>query len=242
MSLTFTRAEGDKSPSLQIRDSKGKELWRSTNRESKIGKQDREDKSEYDAEFYRVTSHSYLTQIENQKEKGPYAWKARTYEEPRFTLQDNGNAIIWFENDVVWDMRERIRGIDPQPKDTLRALQFLRVGDCLMSKNMEYACELQADGNLIMYDNGQAIWSTKTEGTEPRVYLEEDGNLVVKDGRGNVKWQTRGGYTGEVKLVMQNDGDLVTFAAGQKVWSRYQQPEGWKDPKILGTRWGYKAS
>jgi hypothetical protein len=243
MSLSLTKAEGEIPPSLQIKNSKGVEIWRSRNRESEIGKQDRKEKEDYDYDYYLEVGKFYLDRIKLNQEKGPYAWKEPVYQKPRFTLQNDGNAIIWFENDFVWAMNERFHGIGARTFDTLTPSQDLRPGECLMSMNMEYACVLQTDGNLIVSTNGREIWSTKTAGSKIRgVYLDADGNLIMRDSDGDVKWQTRGGYTEEAKLVLKNNGDLVTIVAGQTVWSRSQQPEGWKDPKILGTRWGYKAS
>jgi hypothetical protein len=104
---------------------------------------------------------------------------------------------------------------------------------------------VQDDGNLVLYSSaGRALWHSDTWGNAGgRVVLQDDGNLVLYTAGGTAVWFTgwdRGpgapsdtlwarqqltagqsltSADGRYHAVMQPDGNLVVYAAGQRaVW------------------------
>jgi pseudomonalisin len=101
---------------------------------------------------------------------------------------------------------------------------------------------VQWDGNAVVYSNtGKALWSTQTSvkqtiRSEFRVGM--DGNVSLKNQNGKVVWQNGapgtnilGGslnvsflnsgwylHAGNAKLIMQSDGNLVSYRDGKAVW------------------------
>jgi hypothetical protein len=192
---------------LQIRNSKGAVIWTSPVRESEVGKRDRQSKKEYDEGEAWARQHGY------SRKEGDKGWVQPVYDEPVFKLDNDGKAIIWFENDTVWSAAIT---------DTLRVGQSLKAGESLVSLNKAYTCTYQSDGNVVVRRGGQQLWSTGTGGTEPgNVSHHQDGNLCVWDAHGQLKWQHAGGFSGDSWTVMQDDGNLVTYVTGRgAVWAR----------------------
>ena len=51
--------------------------------------------------------------------------------------------------------------------------------------------KLTESGNLeILPDQGQAIWQTNTTGTNMRLVMQRDGNLVLYDGNNKKHWES----------------------------------------------------
>lgn len=99
----------------------------------------------------------------------------------------------------------------------MRAGDRLAFGD--LFTNGPYRLALQSDGNLVLLNKSQAIWTASTPGHPGSVLqLQGDGNLVLRDSRGKVTWAsaTRGG----VALELQADGNLVLRnAQGGVLWA-----------------------
>lgn len=86
----------------------------------------------------------------------------------------------------------------------------------LVSKSRQYAAVVQSDGNLVLYKypENKALWSSKTYGKGAAPFtlrLQNDGNLVLYDGRKIATWSsgTMGKGKPPYKLIMQDDGDLL---------------------------------
>jgi hypothetical protein len=78
----------------------------------------------------------------------------------------------------------------------------------------------QDDGNLVLYMvGGEALWSTRTEGTAGRItYMQEDGNLVVYTPNGDPVWNSEtAGHPGSW-LAVQDDGNVVIREYGP-IWA-----------------------
>lgn len=79
----------------------------------------------------------------------------------------------------------------------------------------------QADGNLVMYCNGNAIWATNTGpegwGTNTTQF-QNDGNFVVYNrnifGQDVAVWASNTNNRGAELLVLQRDGNLVIYQSG----------------------------
>lgn len=81
---------------------------------------------------------------------------------------------------------------------------------------------MQADGNLVQYVNGAAVWSSQTFG-RPGAYaaLQPDGNLVVytADGR-SALWSSRTSGKGAGQLMVQVDSNVVLYGGSDtRTWS-----------------------
>jgi hypothetical protein len=105
----------------------------------------------------------------------------------------------------------------------LKAGQQLKAGQSLYSPSGQYQLAMQADGNLVIYSGGSAIWNTGTEGTGTSNFLamQTDGNLVVYTSAGKAVWNSGTEGTGSSNfLAMQNDGNLVVYtSSGTAEWS-----------------------
>lgn len=95
-------------------------------------------------------------------------------------------------------------------KENLRANEKLTPGQFL--KNGPYKLILQADGNLVLYDSGKALWSSKTAGVAVReAIMQSDGNFVLYKHNNKPVWNSgthgkRGSY-----LSLQADGNVVIY-------------------------------
>jgi hypothetical protein len=100
----------------------------------------------------------------------------------------------------------------------LTAGQQLRTGQYLLSNNAQFALVLQSDGNLVLYENGTALWASRTSGSGANhLAMQDDGNLVLYAG-GTPKWHS--GTDGTSSFVVQDDGNLVVYRAsnGLPTW------------------------
>jgi arabinan endo-1,5-alpha-L-arabinosidase len=110
---------------------------------------------------------------------------------------------------------------------TLPATYKLFGGDFLQSQNGAYTLTTQLDCNLVerRTDTGAAVWSSGTSGlgSNCRLVMQSDGNLVLYNGAGTAVWSTGTNGTGSNNhLSMQNDGNIVVYTSGgTPVWSRF---------------------
>lgn len=103
--------------------------------------------------------------------------------------------------------------------DTLTAGQKLVRGESLTSSNGAYTLTLQDDGNLVLAQRGQALWSSSTNGKDVvRAEVQPDGNFVLYTADKPV-WHTDTKGKKNVRLVLQDDRNLVLYAADGPAWS-----------------------
>ena len=94
----------------------------------------------------------------------------------------------------------------------LRQGESLNPGQCLTSSNGQIRLCLQGDGNLVMEQNGGAIWASNTVGWAGRATLEGNGSLVVYDGGGGRMWETgdiSSDLGGPAALLVLDEGDVA---------------------------------
>ncbi|WP_436763552.1 bulb-type lectin domain-containing protein [Streptosporangium sp. V21-05] len=95
----------------------------------------------------------------------------------------------------------------------------LEADDYLRSPNQRYRLYMQKDGNLVVRDGEQALWESRTAGAGSFAYLQKDGNLVVRSASGKALWTSRTSGTG-VRLTLRDDGDVVIrSSSGKALWS-----------------------
>lgn len=95
----------------------------------------------------------------------------------------------------------------------------LGVNEALVSANGRYCLCMQSDGNLVIWDGPNPIWSSGTWGQPgAELFLQGDGNLVLWR-NGVAIWNTAVYSGGERVLSMQDDGNLALYANGVARWS-----------------------
>ena len=90
-------------------------------------------------------------------------------------------------------------------------------GQVVYSPNQRYHLNLQKDGNVVLYRQGQVIWAAQTNGSRPKeLRMQPDGNFVLY-GRGKTLWATNTGGNPGAQLRVQNDGNMVIYTTDQRV-------------------------
>ncbi|HMF95002.1 MAG TPA: hypothetical protein VKE96_11940 [Vicinamibacterales bacterium] len=90
----------------------------------------------------------------------------------------------------------------------------------IASQNGRYVFLYQLDGNVVVYDQGVALWDSETIGsTLGLLQMQRDGNLVLYDGSGAAVWASGTAGYGGASLFMQDDGNAVIYANGVPVWA-----------------------
>jgi M6 family metalloprotease-like protein len=134
-------------------------------------------------------------------------WASNTEENPNayLKLQDDRNLVIYNEHHKpIWDSNTQLR-------DTLRSGHVLNIGERLVSLNGYYYLTLQADGDLVMFDNQNfVIWKLETNVTTAK-YLELSMSgslrLYTRDRSFIRIYNTEGNFN--AKLTLNNNRDLV---------------------------------
>ena len=95
-------------------------------------------------------------------------------------------------------------------------------GTKLTSPDGNHDFKLQTDGNLVLYCNGNALWSSNTAGSNQcqGLKFQADSNLVIRSSTGGALWGSSSQNTQGTTLKMQNDGDVVLYTdEGVAVWN-----------------------
>jgi len=105
--------------------------------------------------------------------------------------------------------------------NALSAGQTLNVGQSLVSTNGGLnQLVMQGDGNLVVYTNGRALWTSNTAGNPgSRLVCQTDGNLVIYSPSNVPIFVTGTGGNAGGFLAMQTDSNCVLYAAdGRPLW------------------------
>ena len=107
-------------------------------------------------------------------------------------------------------------------QDVLRPGDAMRPGDSVWSHEGRFELVYQGDGNLVLYRQGDALWSSGTDGSQAGlVVMQHDGNLVIYDANDHPVWSNDGsfGYAG-AWLIVQDDGNVVVYSdGGEPLWA-----------------------
>jgi hypothetical protein len=125
-----------------------------------------------------------------------------------FRMQDDGNAVIYKCNTTpavsTW-------ATNTNNNSVLQPGASLARGASLTSINKTYRFNHQADGNVVLYHDTNAIWATNTNGrATTSLNMQTDGNLVLYNGSA-VVWASNTDKQGYSELVIQNDGNAVIY-------------------------------
>ena len=94
---------------------------------------------------------------------------------------------------------------------------ILTKGKNAFSKNHRHSLNMQNDGNLVVYNNGQAVWSTNTNGRGGfQAIVQDDGNFVVYNAFHKPLWASQTAGNPRAELYLQDDGNLTLFRAGDR--------------------------
>ena len=98
--------------------------------------------------------------------------------------------------------------------NTLQAGQNLAVGQQLDSEN-GYVLTLQDDGNLVLKDGDEVVWATGTNGSgATTATLQDDGNFVLYTASGSVAWESGSSGNPGSRLAVQIDRNVVVYNSG----------------------------
>lgn len=99
--------------------------------------------------------------------------------------------------------------------------ETLRPGQYLEASDRHHTLVMQGDGNLVLYGDKGALWSSNTVGhPNARAVMQGDGNLVVYGPDGQALWSTgTQGHDG-ARVAVQPDGNLVIYSsANSPLWA-----------------------
>lgn len=108
-------------------------------------------------------------------------------------------------------------GNDMQPGEVLYP------GQSITSSNGRYTFTYQADGNLVLYGPGGALWASNVPGpTVGATIMQSDGNLVIYGPNAAYVWDSSTANHPGSGLVVQDDGNVVIYdPAGTAVWATH---------------------
>lgn len=130
-------------------------------------------------------------------------------------------SILWLEyaRNLQWI---DIASATPQGHMMAGGMMMLP-GQFMTSPNGRFLLGYQPDGNLVLYENSVALWSSRTAGTEAgRCEMQIDGNLVIYAPNNQPLWSsnTWGAQFEGSTLLLTDDGNLrISNRDSQSVWS-----------------------
>lgn len=105
-----------------------------------------------------------------------------------------------------------VAGLEFSGKSSLESGEVLRPNQYLLSDNGWFVWTLQTDGNLVLYHNQRAIWSSQTTGLGGRqLTMQPDGNLVLYRDDGAAVWNTYSYGNLGAHFAIQDDGNAVVY-------------------------------
>ncbi len=97
----------------------------------------------------------------------------------------------------------------------------LRPGQMVDSPDHFVHLVMQADGNLVAYGGSAALWASRTQGHPGAVlFLQGDGNLVVRSSSGSALWATytQGSGPRDVLTVTNQGAVILSDWVGHHLW------------------------
>jgi hypothetical protein len=130
-------------------------------------------------------------------------------------LRNGGSLVVHRRRQTLWSSNQGFLLNQLLPGVTLEA------GGQLLSESHAYRLAMQSDGDLVMFNGDQALWSSGTAGYPgAKAVMEGDGNLVVYDAGGTARWfSDTAGHPGS-RLIVHDDGNLVIYQGAMALWDR----------------------
>lgn len=107
--------------------------------------------------------------------------------------------------------RSRIDRSGPFLGPTLNSPFSMPIGKNLLASDGRFRFVLQFDGNLVLYDQNDAVlWTNNTVGSgASKLNVQSDGNLVLYTAADVPGWHTHTNGNGNARLDVQDDGDVT---------------------------------
>ncbi|GAA3626734.1 hypothetical protein [Microlunatus ginsengisoli] len=155
---------------------------------------------------------------------GNAIWSSGTYGNPgsHLVVQGDGNVVIYQPNGhPIWSTNTWLPTGPTATGDTMQPGQVLNPGNSITSASGRYRFVYQGDGNLVLYDGGQPLWASNTNGRPVGIcIMQGDGNLVIYARGGHPIWASGTNGNANSRLVAQDDGNVVIYQpGGHPVWS-----------------------
>jgi len=100
------------------------------------------------------------------------------------------------------------------------ASQGLIPGQTFSSCDGRFTLNMQYDGDLVLYQEGAALWSTNTVGRNTaEVIMQGDGNLVLYGTAGQPIWASGTADHAGAFLVVEDGGNLVIYDSSGPIWA-----------------------
>jgi surface antigen len=144
-----------------------------------------------------------------------------TYSE-RTIAKNAPSGYIHFKDLAPVSPGSGVAGFSFLGSERLNSGQILRVGQYIVSPDVQYALVMQGDGNLVIYGNGfKPLWASNTSASGANfVVMQGDGNLVLYTSSYRAIWSSGTAGRGQSFLNMQDDGNLVLYNSSmQPTWS-----------------------
>lgn len=132
------------------------------------------------------------------------------------------NTFLGYGFDDAGNRLTRHTNVAQRPSTVNQLLpgEILVPGQSLQSPNGRALFALQADGDLVVSVDGNAVWGSGTgSGGSLFLTMQTDGNLVLYGPTYQLVWYQVFGQPG-TRLVLQNDCNLVLYTSGgAPLWS-----------------------
>jgi hypothetical protein len=170
-------------------------------------------------------------------------WHTRTHGNAgaRLAVQDDGNVVLYAATGrVLWATGTGVASPPPpvqpppvaptptpppmvptaSPCGRLGANEALGPNESVTSCDGRFSLVHQSDGNVVLYQEGVARWSSRTAGkASSTLVMQGDGNLVLYGPWLNALWSSRTPGAANAFLAVQDDGNVVLYSNGQPRWS-----------------------
>jgi hypothetical protein len=147
----------------------------------------------------------------------------------RRSNNNSHNDVVENEQDESESVTSGAYSLSQEETVVLRPNEYLAAGQFRSSPNDKYRLELTEAGDFVLTHNGEAdrttIWSTSTTDNDVRVYLQPDGNVLLRNVQRKTLWSSEThGYPGARLLLsdagvlsIQNEG-LTESAVSTTIW------------------------
>jgi len=138
-----------------------------------------------------------------------------------YALTEEDVAQLFQSKVVELDVGDGVSFTVEVVDDELLPGESLLVGQALMSVDNRYLAVMQPDGNFAVYDldNDQLVMQSNTnDGT--KATFGDDGNFIVHNGEGRVRWHLGVESDDPARLVMGVNGELTMYdSADGTIWN-----------------------
>jgi subtilase family serine protease len=155
--------------------------------------------------------------VYNTSGKALWASGTNTTYSQYLLVQDDGNMVIYESLVPVFDTATNTTNWGCAPSGCGSAIWnegvSIKNGQSFTSPNGSNLLIMQADGNLVLYRQGVAKWSSVTAGnTGAYAIMQTDGNLVVYSSTNKPLWNSKTNGSMGAATYIQDDGNVVVYA------------------------------